>query len=140
MPRIWNLPYVLVFNIYKIYFLYSIISSLQVRIIFLNPSTTGMPHIMMYTIYTALTVYEIVLHILEPHNYPDRNKDDCPILQKEKQIQSLNHLSWFCPTNLQELFTVLNICSKFKKLPEQKKNLHKMENPCTLLLPGKLLN
>lgn len=30
----------------------------------------------MYTIYSALTVYQIVLYILEPHSYPDRNKDD----------------------------------------------------------------
>lgn len=28
-------------------------------------------------------------------------------------------MSWFCSTNLQDLFTVLNICSKCKKLPEQ---------------------
>lgn len=88
MPHIWNLPYVLVFNIYKIYFLYSIISSLQVRIIFLNPSTTGMPHIMMYTIYSALTVYQIVLYILEPHNYPDRNKDDSYFTKGETNSES----------------------------------------------------
>lgn len=51
-------------------------------------------------------------------------------------------MSCFCTTNLQGLFTVLNTCSKYKKLSEQGRftNPQEVAIPSTLLLPGKLVN
>lgn len=51
-------------------------------------------------------------------------------------------MSWFCSTSLRGLITVLNICSKYKKLSEQGRftNPQEVAIPSTLLLPGKLVN